>query len=185
MEYLFELRVEGGESIAIVGLSIRMTPVGCSEASLCEDAKRMQRSVVMPGEERKMQSGPHRPPARMKSGGGHAVGGGEQRQETVWRNYSRVCSQRAVAHLARGAGDGRISGFFERALFEKLWTCASIDSMHIFSIQRSLPSHLLLGWKKPRNMPPGAKKPASGGKKPALDRSQTLRTAGSSKGVRF
>ena len=50
MEYLFELRVEGGEGIAPVGLSIRMTPVGCSEASLCEDAKRMQRSVVMPGE---------------------------------------------------------------------------------------------------------------------------------------
>ena len=94
-----QLRVEGGESIAIVGLSIRMTPVGCSEASLCEDAKRMQRSVVMPGEERKMQSGPHRPPARIKSGGRHAFDGGEQRQETVWRNYSRVCSQRAVAPL--------------------------------------------------------------------------------------
>ena len=79
--------------------------MGCSEASLCEDAKRMQRSVVMPGEERKMQSGPHRPPARIKSGGGHAVDGGEQRQETVWRNYSRVCSQRAVAPLQFTRGE--------------------------------------------------------------------------------
>jgi hypothetical protein len=40
--------------------------------------------------------------------GEHAIGCGEQRQENGRRNNSRVCSQRAVAHLREGENERQL-----------------------------------------------------------------------------